>query len=94
MAQTVRASNAKPMRRSPVSCELVRRELLSNFIDGEIGPDLRSTIEAHLHQCPPCAALHDTIRNVLHLLEGKCFFPVPGGYSQRLRKFLTDHLGK
>lgn len=50
-----------------VSCELVCREL-SNFMDGDIDPDLRTAIEDHLRQCHACAVLHDNTRNVLSII--------------------------
>jgi anti-sigma factor RsiW len=76
-----------------VSCELVRREL-SNFIDGDITPDLRTAIEDHLRQCHPCAVLHGSARNVLSIIRDERVFQVPSGYSQRLHKFLAEAMEK
>jgi len=76
-----------------VSCGQVRREL-SNFIDGDIDPDLRSATEDHLRQCERCAALHVCTRNLLCMLRDERVFQVPNGYTERLHKFLTERMEK
>ena len=74
-----------------MSCKLVRREL-SNFIDGDIDPNLRSAINDHLSQGRSCAALNSSTRNLLRILRDECVCQVPNGYSGRLHKFLTERM--
>ena len=76
-----------------VSCELIRYEL-SNFIDGDVEPDLRVAIEDHLRQCRRCAALNRSTRNLLCIMWDECVFQVPNGYTERLHKFLTERMEK
>ncbi len=76
-----------------VTCEQVLREL-SNFIDGDIDPGLRSEIEDHLRQCHRCSVLYDTTRKVLYVVGDERVFEIPAGYSERLHEFLAARIGK
>jgi anti-sigma factor (TIGR02949 family) len=67
-----------------ISCLEVIREL-SNYIDQEITPDLKSEIEAHLPNCKHCTAVYDGSRNVIRLLADEHSFELPTRFSQRLR---------
>ena len=49
-----------------VNCEQVWREI-SNYLEGEVSPDLRAAMEAHFHDCKHCTAVLDGTRNVIHL---------------------------
>ena len=74
-----------------LTCESFRREL-SNFLDDDIEPTLGESIQPHLRNCPPCAALHDSLRNILALFRDERLVEVPAGYSERLHAFLTDRM--
>jgi anti-sigma factor RsiW len=41
------------------------RELLSPYLDGELGPDERARVTAHLEQCAECGALLDDLRTLV-----------------------------
>ena len=41
-----------------VSCEQVWREI-SNYLDGEVNPQLRAAMEAHFRECRHCTAVLD-----------------------------------
>lgn len=45
-------------------------ELLSPWLDGELDPQLREALEAHLESCPDCKALADTLRGLDTQLAG------------------------
>lgn len=74
-----------------VSCETVL-EQLSNFVDGDVDPSLRSEIEAHLKMCRRCSVLHDSFRKVLIIVADERTFEIPAGYSERLHAFIDRHL--
>jgi anti-sigma factor RsiW len=74
-----------------VNCEQVRKEL-SNFIDGEIDLKLRDEIVAHLRGCRRCSVVADTLRKVIYVVGDERVFEVPAGYSERLHRFLDEHL--
>jgi len=74
-----------------VNCEQVWREI-SNYVDGEVSPDLRSAIEDHLRGCQKCRAVLEGTRNVIGLFGEESMFEPPVGFSQRLRKRLEDNM--
>jgi hypothetical protein len=72
-----------------VSCEEVWREI-SNYLDGEIEPDLRVAIQEHIAGCRHCAAVVEGTRNVLQLYGDERMLEVPFGFSHRLQQRLLD----
>ncbi|HWY56266.1 MAG TPA: zf-HC2 domain-containing protein [Terriglobales bacterium] len=74
-----------------VTCEEVWREI-SNYLDDEVAPDLRSAMEEHLHMCQKCSAVLDGTRNVIGLYEEDRMFEPPQGYSQRLHQRLEQNM--
>jgi hypothetical protein len=57
---------------------------ISNFIEGEVSPELRERMEAHFRDCHHCTAILDGTRNVLELVADGKSFPLPQGFSSRL----------
>jgi len=74
-----------------VSCEQVWQEI-SDYLDNEIDPTLRSALDAHIGQCPRCTAVVEGTRNVINLYGDERLFPVPMGYSGRLRRRLSSEM--
>jgi len=74
-----------------LDCKHIWREL-SNYLDGEISPDVRRDIEAHVAQCRHCAALLDSTHNVIVLIADERRFELPPGFGARLRKMLEREL--
>ena len=72
-------------------CKDVWREI-SNYLDDDISPEMRDELEQHLENCRHCAALVDSTRNVLILVADERVFPLPIGFSERLRKRLQSVL--
>jgi anti-sigma factor RsiW len=66
-----------------ITCVEVWREI-SNYLDGDISPELRARIEAHFKTCKHCTAVLDGTRNVVRLVGDGEAFEVPAGFSQRL----------
>ena len=67
-----------------LSCENVRREL-SNYLEDDVTPELRTRIAAHLEGCRLCTAVLDGMRNVIRLYSQAGAIDVPPGFSDRLR---------
>jgi hypothetical protein len=42
-------------------------EMVTDYLDGTIPPDLRARVEAHLSVCPGCTSILDQIRQVIRL---------------------------
>ena len=72
-----------------VQCEEVWREV-SDYVDGELGPELRAAIDEHLHGCKRCTAVLDGTRNVVSLYSDERMFEVPLGFSSRLQHRLEE----
>jgi len=75
-----------------MNCKDIWREV-SNYIDGDLAPDLREEIEAHLAQCRHCTALVDSTRNVVVLIADQRVFTLPAGFSKRLAARLEREIG-
>ncbi|MGC4116406.1 MAG: zf-HC2 domain-containing protein [Myxococcales bacterium] len=45
------------------------RDLLSDYLDGELGPAERSWLEGHLATCQDCSRLHDGLRLTVESLH-------------------------
>jgi anti-sigma factor RsiW len=74
-----------------IHCRDVWREI-SNYLDNDISQEMREELEEHLANCRHCAALVDSTRNVLLLIADERVFPLPIGFSERLRKRLESGL--
>jgi len=66
-----------------ISCVEVWREI-SNYVDGDVSPELRARIEAHFKICKHCTAVLDGTRNVVRLIGDGEGFDVPASFSRRL----------
>jgi Putative zinc-finger len=72
-----------------VNCEHVWREV-SNYLDGEVDPELRAAMEAHFKECKHCTAVLDGTRNVVELYGDERMFELPAGFSHRLQRRLAE----
>ena len=74
-----------------VNCEDVWREI-SNYLEGDIEPDVRAAMEEHFRGCKHCTAVLDGTRNVVQLYGDERMFEVPLGFSQRLQRRLDENM--
>ena|SRR5215469_9567959 len=75
-----------------IDCQHVRREL-SNYLEGDLTPELRLQIDNHLAGCSHCTAVHDGMRNVVQLLGDDRLIEVPEGFGKRLYQRLLPEAG-
>lgn len=68
-----------------ISCLEVWREL-SNYIEGDISPELRQRMADHFKVCEHCTAILDGTNNVIRLVADGKPFDLPSGFSQRLQQ--------
>ena len=73
-----------------IDCYQVRQEL-SDYLEGDLTPQLRLQIEEHLQSCDHCTAVYDGLRNVLRLLAAEKAIELPEGFSRRLYERLILH---
>ena len=76
-----------------VNCEHVWREV-SNYLDGEVAPELRAAIEEHLRGCKHCTAVVEGLRNVVQLYGDERMTEVPLGFSRRLHQRLEGDMSR
>jgi Putative zinc-finger len=74
-----------------VRCEDVWREI-SNYLEGEIDPSLRTAMEEHFRTCKRCAAVLEGTRNVIALYSDERMSEVPLGFSHRLQRRLEENM--
>ncbi len=65
-------------------------EKLSEYIDNELDQALCEQIEGHLHDCPPCQACLNTLRQTVALCRQMTSRRVPEDFSKRLRRMLLQ----
>jgi len=70
-----------------IDCYQVRGDL-SDYLEGDLTPQLRLRIEEHLQTCDHCRAVYDGLRNIVRLLGDEEVIELPEGFSQRLYKRL------
>jgi anti-sigma factor RsiW len=76
-----------------VSCKTVIANL-TNYLDGDIAPEMRQKIEKHLRRCHRCTAVYDSTRKMLVITGDERVFEIPAGYSERLHNFLDKAISK
>jgi hypothetical protein len=79
--------------RIEVSCEDVWREI-SNFIEGDVTPELRRAMEEHLRDCRPCTAVYEGAKSLIQLVGDPRCFQVPTEFSQRLYRRLQQEIAE
>lgn len=71
-----------------IGCKVVR-ELLSDYIDGELAKEEMAAVSAHLLRCPRCRREADELKAVVELLK-KQPVPMPDGlYFERLGRSIS-----
>jgi len=76
-----------------INCEEVWREI-SDYLDGEVDPELRAAIEEHVQGCHRCTAVLDGMRNVVQLYGDERMMEVPVGFSRRLHQRLEGDMSR
>jgi len=66
-----------------IGCRAVWK-IVSEYVDGELDPELRERMEAHLNVCRHCTAIVDGIRNIVRLGADGSVIKLPPGFGQRL----------
>jgi hypothetical protein len=72
-----------------VNCEHVWREV-SNYLEGEVDPTLRSAMDEHFRTCARCKSVMEGTRNVVALFGDERMLDVPSGFSRRLERRLAQ----
>jgi hypothetical protein len=70
-----------------ITCETIWHES-SNYLEGDIAPELRIAMNEHIRGCKECASVMDGLRNVVTLYGDERMSELPVGFSQRLQRKL------
>ena len=68
-------------------------ERISEYLDGELGPDDCQQIEQHLKACPECRDCFDALKKTIDLCRKSAREEIPGDMRKRLRSKLRDCFG-
>ncbi len=68
--------------------------VISEYLDGDIDPDLREQVERHLQFCKVCSAVLDSTRNILYLTADDRVFALPVGFTERLHACIDEEFKK
>jgi anti-sigma factor RsiW len=68
-------------------------DVLHDYLDGALGPDLIRDLDRHLDGCVPCRAYIATYRKTRELGTTAARVEMPEEMKARLRRFLADTLG-
>jgi len=74
-----------------VKCDDVWREI-SNYLDGDLDPEVKRAMDDHFAQCRQCVAVRDGMRNVVSLYGSEQMFTLPTGFHPRLHRRLVDQI--
>ena len=66
-----------------MKCEELLKAL-SDYVDGDIAPNICAEFEKHLSGCDPCQVVVDNIRKTVSLYQGDREYPLPEEFHQRL----------
>jgi anti-sigma factor RsiW len=63
---------------------------LSDFVDGDLDPELRRTLQKHLADCNPCQLVVDNVRHTITLYKSGRPLELPAELRERLRHALRQ----
>jgi anti-sigma factor RsiW len=67
-------------------------DVLADYLDGTMAPDLAAELERHLADCAPCRAYLATYRKTRALGMAAARVEMPEEMQERLRRFLIERL--
>ena len=67
-------------------------ELLHDYLEGELTPEINASLEEHFEDCPPCIAFVNTYKSASHLckvtLESN---DIPDAVKNKLKEFVDKN---
>lgn len=69
-------------------------DLLGDYVDGALEPEVAAELETHLQHCPPCERFLASYRMTSRVCREHLAKAMPEAMSERLRAFLRGCAGK
>ncbi len=74
-----------------IACQEVWSQI-SNYIEDDVAPELRASMDEHIKGCQRCRAVLDGARNVVQLYGDERMVQVPLGFGSRLQRRLEEQM--
>jgi anti-sigma factor RsiW len=75
------------MPRASLTCEQVTN-LIRDYLNGELDPDITATFEEHLRRCTDCTAFLNTYQQTVQAVQSLSYEDIPPEMQIRVRQFL------
>ena len=66
-----------------ISCDRFMAEF-GNYLDGEVGAEVRRQLEDHLSHCRTCWVMYDSTRKTLRVVADSSSFDLPETFSEQI----------
>lgn len=76
-----------------IDCADILAEL-SDYLDGEVSPETKRTVEMHLAKCHRCSVVYSTTRQTLRIVTQCSVFTIPVARGTRLQARLKEILAR
>jgi anti-sigma factor RsiW len=73
--------------RARLTCEQVTN-LIRDYLNGELDPDITATFEEHLRRCTDCTAFLNTYQQTVQAVQSLSYEDIPPEMQIRVRQFL------
>jgi anti-sigma factor RsiW len=80
-----------PTAQARLTCAQVT-QLIRDYLQGEVAPDLAARLEAHLRRCDDCVAFLKTYQQTVREVQSLTYEDVPPAMQSRVRQFLRAHM--
>jgi len=67
-------------------------ELLHDYLEGDLQPEVSTSLEEHFEDCPPCIAFVNTYKSTTHLCKTTLnSTEIPDIVKERLKEFIDKN---
>lgn len=69
-------------------------DLLADYLEGQLDPEVARDLDQHLADCPPCLNFLKTYRATARLIREVACEEIPPQLGERIERFLRERLKK
>jgi anti-sigma factor RsiW len=77
--------------RARLTCEQVAN-LIRDYLNGELTPEVTATFEDHLRRCTDCVAFLKTYQQTVQAVQSLSYEEIPSEMRMRVRQFLRSKM--